>query len=161
MDIAAGLGTLMGTILTLRSVDSLPEQAGGSDATADYRVDVHHDRVLVQGVEVELPSRAFAVAERDTRWVFLDGEVYELEVQRAGRRRTAAHQGSLSAPMPATVRKINVAPGASVRKGDTLVVLEAMKMELPVRAPADGVVKAISCQQGELVQPGVVLVELE
>jgi biotin carboxyl carrier protein len=53
-----------------------------------------------------------------------------------------------------------VQPGARVAKGDVLVMLEAMKMELPVKAPRDGVVRAIRCQPGELVQPGVDLVEL-
>ena len=63
--------------------------------------------------------------------------------------------------MPATVLKLVVAEGAQVRKGDTLLILEAMKMELPVRAPADAVVRAMLCREGELVQPGTVLVELE
>jgi 3-methylcrotonyl-CoA carboxylase alpha subunit len=63
--------------------------------------------------------------------------------------------------MPATVRRINVAAGAQVSKGDTLLVLEAMKMELPVRAPHDGVVTAVSCKEGDLVQAGVPLLELE
>jgi len=127
----------------------------------EYRVEVRDGRVLVDDVEVELPVHAVAVAQGDARWVFFDGEVYELEVQRAGRRRAAAHQGTLSAPMPATVRKINVQPGAMVRKGDTLLVLEAMKMELPLRAPGDGTVTSVSCREGELVQAGIVLVELE
>jgi biotin carboxyl carrier protein len=63
--------------------------------------------------------------------------------------------------MPATVRKVVVEPGTSVKKGDTLLVLEAMKMELPVRAPADGIVKKVACREGDLVQPGVALVEIE
>jgi acetyl/propionyl-CoA carboxylase alpha subunit len=118
-------------------------------------------------------ERTFVAADNGTRWVFLDGEVYELAVDPAGppraggatnpggRRRVTALHGSLSAPMPATVRKINVEPGASVKKGDTLLVLEAMKMELPVRAPSDGIVTSVSCREGELVQPGVGLVALE
>ena len=44
--------------------------------------------------------------------------------------------------------------------GTTLVVLEAMKMELPIKAPADGTVVSLACRVGELVQPGVTLVEL-
>jgi biotin carboxyl carrier protein len=127
----------------------------------EYRVEVVDDRIIVDGAEIEVPKHAFAVADGDTRWVFLDGDVYELNVQRPGRRRPAAHQGSLSAPMPATVRKINVQAGAVVKKGDTLLVLEAMKMELPVRAPSDGTVKSVACSEGELVQAGIVLVELE
>jgi biotin carboxyl carrier protein len=62
--------------------------------------------------------------------------------------------------MPATVVKILVTPGQAVRHGDTLVVLEAMKMELPIRAPGDAVVQAIHCREGELVQPDRTLVEL-
>jgi biotin carboxyl carrier protein len=62
--------------------------------------------------------------------------------------------------MPATVRQIRVKTGDVVHRGDTLIVLEAMKMELPVRAGADGTVSAIRCREGELVQPGVPLIEI-
>jgi urea carboxylase len=63
--------------------------------------------------------------------------------------------------MPGTVVRVDVAPGATVRRGDTLVILEAMKMELPIRATSDGVVKALHCRPGDLVQPGVPLVDVE
>ena len=62
--------------------------------------------------------------------------------------------------MPATVIKVLVGRGAKVRKGDTVVLLEAMKMELPVRALADGQVVAVNCREGDLVQPDHVLIEL-
>jgi len=127
----------------------------------DYQVDLDAGQVIVDGVETHAPRHACAVAHGDTRWVFVDGEAYEFEVQRPGRRRTSAHHASLSSPMPATVRRILVEPGAHVSKGDTLLVLEAMKMELPVRAPADGIVAVVSCREGDLVQAGVTLVELE
>jgi 3-methylcrotonyl-CoA carboxylase alpha subunit len=61
--------------------------------------------------------------------------------------------------MPATVIRVAVKPGAAVGKGDTLLVLEAMKMELPIRAPFDGVIKAVHCKAGDLVQPGVPLLD--
>jgi 3-methylcrotonyl-CoA carboxylase alpha subunit len=61
--------------------------------------------------------------------------------------------------MPATVLRIQTAPGAVVKKGDTLIVLEAMKMEMPLRAPQDGTVAAVHCTEGQLVQPEVTLVE--
>ena len=66
----------------------------------------------------------------------------------------------LSAPMPATVTKVLVQTGDTVSKGDTLVRLEAMKMELAVRAPHDARVTSVSCRDGELVQPGRPLVTL-
>jgi biotin carboxyl carrier protein len=62
--------------------------------------------------------------------------------------------------MPATVVKVLVSAGSSVRRGDALVVLEAMKMELAVRAPRDGVVTAVHCREGDLVQPERVLIEI-
>ena len=64
-------------------------------------------------------------------------------------------------PMPATVVAIHAAPGQHVNEGDTLIVLEAMKMELAIKAPRSGVVKAVNCATGELVQPGVDLLELD
>jgi len=116
---------------------------------------------------------AYAAGPPEARWVFLDGRVYVIDVRSgtdvartgpAGTReggRTPDEDLALSAPMPATVAAINVAPGQLVEPGDLLIVLEAMKMELPVRAPRAGRVKAVACRPGELVQPGIPLVELE
>ena len=73
----------------------------------------------------------------------------------------ADHLDALAAPMPATVAAVLVQPGAVVAAGDTLVRLEAMKMELAIRAPAAGRVTAVDCRAGELVQPGRPLVTLE
>jgi biotin carboxyl carrier protein len=97
----------------------------------------------------------------DNTWVWVDGVVAKLEPAAAGRTRRRATTDELSAPMPATVVTIRVEPGARVHKGDALLILEAMKMELPIRAPRDGVVRAVNCHPGELVQPGVHLLELE
>ena len=142
------MGALVDRRLTLRAGDR------------DYQVEVSGERVLVDGAPIPHDPRAYAITDGDRRLVFLEGEVYEFEVPRQGRRRSSAHHSSLSAPMPATVVRINAQPGSAVKKGDTLLVLEAMKMELPVRASSDGTVTAVSCKEGELVQPGVVLVEM-
>ena len=77
------------------------------------------------------------------------------------RRRTArATAGqTLVAPMPATVLKIHVEAGDTVNKGDTVLVLEAMKMELPLRAPADGTIGAVCCREGDLVAADAPLIE--
>jgi acetyl/propionyl-CoA carboxylase alpha subunit len=107
-------------------------------------------------------EQLFAVVEGDTTWIFHDGLVYEIAAAGVGGpRRSARAQGSLTAPMPATVIEIKVAPGDAVKQGDILIVLEAMKMELPVRAQGDGRVKAIHCRPGDLVQPETALIELE
>jgi acetyl/propionyl-CoA carboxylase alpha subunit len=106
--------------------------------------------------------RAWVAASGDIRWVYLGGRVYELDVERAGRRRrSSSGPSSLSAPMPATVIRVEVSPGEQVQRGDTLVILEAMKMELPIRAASDGTVASVSCKPGDLVQPGMPLIEIE
>ena len=116
-------------------------------------------RVVVDGRS----HRLFVAGAPDAPWIWCDGVLYRPEVGDAARpARTRARDttGSLAAPMPATVRAIHVAAGDVVRRGDTLMVLEAMKMELPLKAPADGTVTSVACQVGEMVQPGVPLVEL-
>ena len=110
----------------------------------------------------ERVQRMYAATAGDTVWVFHDGVVYEIadpSPSRA-RARTGAGGGSLTAPMPATVVDVKVKVGDSVKRGDIVIVLEAMKMELPVRALGDGQVKAVHCRPGELVQPDTVLIEI-
>jgi biotin carboxyl carrier protein len=62
--------------------------------------------------------------------------------------------------MPGTVIDIEVVIGQRVRAGDILLTLEAMKMELPIRATREGIVSAIRCARGDLVQPGPPLVDI-
>ena len=76
-------------------------------------------------------------------------------------RAAAADLDALAAPMPATVSAILVQPGTVVEAGDTLLRLDAMKMELAIRAPVTGRVATVACQVGDLVQPGRPLVTLE
>jgi len=103
-----------------------------------------------------------AVATRGTtRWVAVDGHVsvFEVDSPRPGRAR-AVRDDAMMAPMLATVATLSVAVGDAVAVGDVLLVLEAMKMELPVRAARAGTIRAVHCRQGEMVQPGVPLVEI-
>ncbi|HEX2312766.1 MAG TPA: biotin carboxylase N-terminal domain-containing protein [Thermomonospora sp.] len=65
--------------------------------------------------------------------------------------------GSMVAPMPGTVVRVEVAPGATVAKGQPLVVLEAMKMEHRVAAPSAGVVTELNASEGQQVEAGAVL----
>ena len=104
----------------------------------------------------------YVAGPADDRWAFWNGHVFRDTraadaAERRARRAPRAAAQSLTAPMPATVIKVLVAPGAAVKKGDTVIVLEAMKMELPIRAPADATVAAVHCREGELVQPDAVL----
>jgi biotin carboxyl carrier protein len=116
---------------------------------------------------VDNGQRQWDVAVADdgeSRWISVDGQVVVVTVEAGGARparKKSRSAGGMTAPMPATVVKVLVEPGQSVHDGETVLVLEAMKMELPIRAPRAGVVKEVRCRQGELVQPGEALVELE
>lgn len=64
---------------------------------------------------------------------------------------------SVTAPMPGNILDIKVSNGASVKKGDVLMILEAMKMENEIMAPVDGTVKSINVTKGGSVETGAVL----
>ena len=72
----------------------------------------------------------------------------------------AAGATTITAPMPGTILKVNVANGQAVKKGDVLMVLEAMKMENEIMAPADGTVASVNVNAGASVEAGTVLCTL-
>ena len=121
---------------------------------------------------VESEVHRVAGARGDTRGKYslsLDGRRYDVEAlderTRAIRElseATAAPAGPapLIAPMPGLIVRVNVAPGDSVRAGQGLSVMEAMKMENELRASAAGVVKSVRATPGTAVERGTVLVEL-
>jgi 3-methylcrotonyl-CoA carboxylase alpha subunit len=102
------------------------------------------------------------VRDGDTVHLFWGGRAYRFEQETERSRATHRHAAAgLEAPMPGKVIAVKVAPGDTVMKGDELLVVEAMKMENAVRAPREGRVKSVSAKVGDMVSPGLVLVELE
>jgi acetyl/propionyl-CoA carboxylase alpha subunit len=85
------------------------------------------------------------------------------DVDATATERSGVHTGpsTISAPMPGTVLKVHVHAGATVKAGDPLVVLEAMKMETPLLAPYDATVRAVNVEEGDRVAGGALLVELD
>ena len=109
--------------------------------------------------------RVRAVADDGCCWAVADGCTFRFEVvaaadDAAAGSGPAASDAVLTAPMPGTVTAVRAAPGQAVERDDPLVVLEAMKMELTIRAPRDGVVESTCCRPGDLVRPGAPLVRL-
>lgn len=123
-------------------------------------VDVRCDRVLLRHAGV---TETYDVAV-DGVEVYVDGPGGSLELRSVPRFTDPADvvaAGSLLAPMPASVSAVDVARGQRVRKGDRVVVLEAMKMQHPISAPADGVVAEIDIAPGRQVGAGDVLAVIE
>jgi biotin carboxyl carrier protein len=139
--------------------------AGGEVLIEDAAFAVTHAGHGLYVVDDGVRRWHVAVADAgDARWVSVDGQVAVVDVEtgsgRSPRKKTTGGD-AMTAPMPATVVKVLVEAGQAVAEGETVLVLEAMKMELPIRAPRGGVVASVGCSQGELVQPGVPLVSLE
>lgn len=102
------------------------------------------------------------VRDGDDVHLFWRGRAYRFEVLREGRRAAHRHaDGGLEAPMPGKVTAVKAREGQTVRKGEELLVVEAMKMENAIRAPRDGKVLRVAARVGDMVGPGTVLVELE
>lgn len=72
-----------------------------------------------------------------------------------------ASAGALVTDMPGKISKIMTQEGATVSKGDTLLILEAMKMENEIKAGVDGVVKALHVKEGQAVEAGYLMLEIE
>src|SRR5215208_2736135 len=116
--------------------------------------------LLIEGKRVT----AYVSSDNTKRWVTIDGHTYVLTKSSGARRGShAGHHaaGELTAPMPGQVRAVNVSEGDAVAKGQTLLVLEAMKMEIRVQAPVDGMVKKLFVKQGQTVDREEALIEIE
>lgn len=72
----------------------------------------------------------------------------------------AAGGTPINAPMPGTILKVNVTNGSSVKKGDVLMILEAMKMENEIMSPVDGTVTSVNVNAGATVETNAVLCTL-
>ena len=101
----------------------------------------------------------FRVSEGDGRhWISgPGGTITLLETPRFPPPADAALEGGLLAPMPGKVVRVMVQAGEEVKRGQVLVVLEAMKMEQTAVSPEDGVVREVKVREGEQVTAGQVL----
>lgn len=104
--------------------------------------------------------------EGQLRWVWLQGEVYRFESADPRRRNeqggpNPAAGGMVKAQMPGKVLTVSVQVGDQVEKGQNLLLMESMKMELSLDAPLTGKVKRVEVTPNQMVAQGELLVELE
>lgn len=106
--------------------------------------------------------RAAGHLDGDKRQLWTNGRIFTYERVRRRVHTTADDSlGSLSTSIPAVVSELLVQVGDVVGTGDKLILLESMKMVIPIQAPYQGTVAEINCAVGESVQAGVPLIELE
>ncbi len=147
-----------------------PERDGSFVVTATGD-DMHLDRVrrvkttaneiVLEGSDGHV-SHARVVSDGDRVFVRLESRSISLRaLPRFPDRDADAAVDGCVAPMPGKILKVLVAPGATVKAGETLVVMEAMKMEHAVKAPHDGIAKEVRAKVGEQVNGGALLVIVE
>ena len=122
-------------------------------------------QVTVQDCVFDLPARSLRRAaflrQAGEITVQVDGREYRLYDARQRRRAPASAPGDLHAPMAGRIIRVLAKAGDSVRAGDALLILEAMKMEQQITAPHDGIVASLLCEEGDQVAAGQELVVLE
>ena len=157
-----------------------------SEQAFDYRVESQGETVRVDlaGKEIELAITPQDAQEGWCRtpdgnshhffwaWtgnalqLWVDGDLFIFERPESRRQANRGSSDSaggsdIVAPMPGTVEQILVQPGDSVERGQTLIIMESMKMELEIAAPRAGVVKRVAVEQGARVDKGMRLLELD
>jgi biotin carboxyl carrier protein len=116
----------------------------------------------------ERPVRVYIAHQGSQRHLAVDGETWVLAwLARPQSKHSSsgasadALSGSLEATMPGLVVQVLINEGAEVERGQPLILLEAMKMELKISAPYAGRVRRVHCAPGQVVERGQVLVEIE
>ena len=115
--------------------------------------------LLIDGKHVT----AYVSSDNAKLWVTVNGQTFVLTKSSGLKRKSVGHDhaSELAAPMPGQVRAVNVVEGESVTKGQTLLVLEAMKMEIRIQAPRDGKVMKLLVEQAQTVERDQILIEIE
>ena len=95
--------------------------------------------------------------------VNVNGTVYEVEIEDITGAAPAAPAGGepITSPMPGNILAVNVAAGDAVKKGQVLMVLEAMKMENEIMCPRDGKVLSVAVSKGTAVESGTLLCTIQ
>lgn len=149
-------------------LDIEPDGDGRLRATIDGRpYRARYGRISEHLIHLSVDGRqtlAFVADTPDGKAVMIRGRLWRVEDAAAsGRRRIggpAKAPEDVSAPMPAVVTKILVVVGDAVAKGQGVVVVSAMKMDMILSAPFDGVVERINTAEGDKVTPLQVLVDI-
>jgi len=148
------------------TLDLLPQGKGWSVLFEDKSLSVELLRADDRTLELLIDGKrviAYVSSDNAKRWVTINGQTFVLTKGSGARKSGGGHHhaaGELTAPMPGQVRAVNVSEGDAVTKGQTLLVLEAMKMEIRIQAPMEGVVKSLLVKQGQTVEREQILVEI-
>jgi acetyl/propionyl-CoA carboxylase alpha subunit len=155
------------TTFNTQTIEINPSNDGYVATLADKNIFIKIMRVDLQNNKMELlidNKRIIAHVSSDgaKRWVTINGQTILL-TKTSGVKQGLRHDhaGGLTAPMPGQIRSVNVKEGDEVKKGQTLLTMEAMKMEIKIQALMDGKVKSVFVSQGDTVEREQILIEME
>ena len=152
---------------TAYSFDLTPSGKAYRAALGDKTVTVEIVRAEDGRLDIMIdgqPASASVSLDGAKRWVTLNGQTLLLTKALQTRNNTSHDEhsaGLLLSPMPGQVRALQTTPGQKVARGQTLLVIEAMKMEIKVAAPFDGTIKTVLVQVGQTVEKEQLLAEME
>ncbi|GAB2782138.1 hypothetical protein GCM10027275_27490 [Rhabdobacter roseus] len=139
------------------------EPFGGDVVRLDdrrYHVIWNDRSFTVEVLETDAAAKQFTLRINGQLYTTSVQDRFDLLLESMGMSQAAGTKvNQVKAPMPGLIQTIRVQPGDPVQKGDTLLVLVAMKMENAIKAPADSVVKTIHVQPGDSVEKNQVLIE--
>lgn len=147
-------------------VDITPQGKSCRVTVGDKTVDVEIVRAKDGQLEMLIDGQhvtAYVSADGAKRWVTINGQTVVLTKTSTAKRKSSGHEqaSDLGAPMPGVVRSVNVVEGEAVKKGQTLLTVEAMKMEIRIQAPRDGIVGKLFIKPGQTVEREQVLIEID
>lgn len=118
--------------------------------------------VEVETLEVDFNQKIYTLSINGNRYqVKIENQLDALISKMGLSLGNASVEDEIHAPMPGLILEVNVSEGDTIKKGDFLCVLEAMKMENTLSAPRDGIIKSVNISKGETVDKGKLLIELE
>jgi acetyl/propionyl-CoA carboxylase alpha subunit len=148
------------------TLDLTPTGKSYRAALGDKTVDVEIVRADNGQLELLIDGQrmtAYVSADGAKRWVTVNGQTLVLTKASGAKRKGSGHDhaSGLAAPMPGLVRSVNVVEGEAVKKGQTLLTMEAMKMEIRIQAKMAGTVKKLLVKSGQTVEREQMLIEIE
>ena len=123
------------------------------DKNKSFQVDVIRADFNKKEYIISLNSKTYNLKISDALDIMIEEMGYSFN---GSKKLNAIH-----APMPGIIIDLEVKQGDKVKEGDSILILEAMKMENSIKCPKDGIVKSVHTQKGDAVEKGKLLIELE
>ncbi len=155
----------------LNKTDEFSKEVQVSSGKKNYRIRIHKSSPTGELESVSINGKIYSVIIRRHAGglpykVIINGRAYPVEIDRVESKRFRSEpkrkvDGSIRALLPGIFARITVEENQKVKEGDTLIILEAMKMENEVSAPMDGIIKKIHVSTKDIVSKDQILIEID